>query len=60
LDGRKQVIEFNIKSYSEHNFVRVEMYNHQTGSNITFFHNKSEIKGLADFMNNYLEKNNDY
>ncbi len=54
------MIEFNIKSYSEHNFVRVEMYNHQTGSNITFFHNKSEIKGLADFMNNYLEKNNDY
>jgi hypothetical protein len=59
LDGRKQVIEFNIKSYSEHNFVRVEMYNHQTGSNITFFHNKSEIKGLTDFIYQTIGENND-
>jgi hypothetical protein len=51
------MIEFKIKSYSEHNFILVEMYNHQTRSNITFFHNKSEIKGLADFINNYLENN---
>jgi hypothetical protein len=51
------MIEFKIKSYSEHNFVLVEMYNHQTGSNITFFHNKSELKGLTDFIHNYLENN---
>ena len=50
------MIEFNIKSYlvlrliSEHNFFLVEMYNHQTGTNTTFFHNKSELKGLADFI----------
>jgi hypothetical protein len=44
------MIEFNIKSYSEHNFVLVEMYNHYIGSNTTFFHNKSEIKDLADFI----------
>ena len=49
------MIEFNIKSYSEHNFVCVEIYNHQTGKNTTFFHNKSELKGLADFINKYLE-----
>lgn len=51
------MIEFKIKSYSEHNFVCVEIYNHQTGNNTTFFHNKSELKGLADFINNYLENN---
>jgi hypothetical protein len=44
------MIEFKIKSYSEHNFVLVEMYNYQTGTNTTFFHNKSELKGLADFI----------
>jgi hypothetical protein len=44
------MIEFKIKSYREHNFVLVEVYNHQTGSNITFFHNKSEINSLADFI----------
>ena len=51
------MIEFNIKSYSEHNFVLVEIYNHQTRTNTTFFHNKSEIDGLADFISNYLEEN---
>jgi hypothetical protein len=45
-----KMIEFKIKSYDEHNFVFVEMYNHQTGTNTTFFHNKSELKGLADFL----------
>jgi hypothetical protein len=44
------MIEFKIKSYREHNFVLVEVYNHQTGSNTTFFHNKSEINSLADFI----------
>jgi hypothetical protein len=44
------MIEFKIKSYSEHNFVLVEMYNHQTRTNTTFFHNKSELVGLADFI----------
>jgi hypothetical protein len=44
------MIEFKIKSYSEHNFVHVEMYNYQTGTNTTFFHNKSDLKGLADFI----------
>jgi hypothetical protein len=44
------MIEFKIKSYSEHNFVLVEIYNHQTRTNQTFFHNKSELKGLADFI----------
>lgn len=44
------MIEFKIKSYDEHNFVCVEMYNHYTGSNITFFYNKSEIRGLTDFI----------
>jgi hypothetical protein len=51
------MIEFKIKSYREHNFVLVEIYNYQTGTNTTFFHDKSEIKGLADFINNYLENN---
>jgi hypothetical protein len=51
------MIEFKIKSYDEHNFVLVEMYNHYTGSSTTFFHNKSEIDGLADFISNYLEEN---
>jgi len=46
----KQMIEFSIKSYSEHNFVLVEMYNHYTGSSTTFFHNKIEINSLADFL----------
>jgi hypothetical protein len=50
MDWGKQMIEFKIKSYTEHNFVRVEIYNHQTGTNTTFFHNKSEIKGLTDFI----------
>jgi|694.fasta_scaffold12919_34 hypothetical protein len=44
------MIEFKIKSYSEQNFILVEMYNHYTGSNTTFFYNKSEIKGLADYI----------
>jgi hypothetical protein len=44
------MIEFKIKSYHEHNFVLVEMYNHQTGTNTTFFHNKNELRGLVDFM----------
>ena len=49
------MIEFKIKSYDEHNFVCVEMYNHYTGSNMTFFHNKSEINGLADFIYKTIE-----
>jgi hypothetical protein len=44
------MIEFKIKSYNEHNFVLVEMYNHQTGTNTTFFHNKSELRNLTDFL----------
>lgn len=48
------MIEFKIKSYDEHNFVLVEMYNHYTGSNTTFFHNKNEINGLADFIYNTI------
>lgn len=44
------MIEFKIKSYDEHNFVCVEMYNNYTGSSRTFFHNKNEIKGLTDFI----------
>lgn len=51
------MIEFKIKSYSEHNFVCVEIYNHQTENNTTFFHNKNEINGLAEFILNYLENN---
>ena len=58
---KDKMIEFNIKSYivlrltSEHNFVLVEIYNHQTGTNTTFFHNKSELRDLADFIYKYLE-----
>jgi len=44
------MIELKIKSYTEHSFVLVEMYNHQTGTNQTFFYNKSELRNLADFI----------
>jgi hypothetical protein len=44
------MIEFKIKSYNEHNFVLVEIYNHQKRNNTTFFHDKSDLKGLADFI----------
>jgi hypothetical protein len=53
------MIEFKIKSYDEHNFVFVEMYNHQTGTNTTFFHNKNELRGLADFILETIGENND-
>jgi hypothetical protein len=46
----EEMIEFKIKSYREHNFVLVEIYNHKTGTNTTFFHNKSELRNLADFI----------
>ena len=51
------MIEFKIKSYSEHNFVLVEIHNHKTGTNTTFFHNKNEISGLADFLYKAIGEN---
>ena len=51
--------DISVKMVTNGNSCYVSIYNDRNDSSVAFQTTRDNLKGLADFINNYLEKNND-